>query len=141
MASVPKCGLCRFTQPLEGYLNNKKKNFLIYSIFVILLVEIFSSVFNLFYVPTTYDLYASYIYPLLTQLVLFLLFTCVFMWREKLRFCLRKATAVMYLSIYYLFGFISLLFCFTATFYINFVNFTLLFLSLLIFVQSLYAKK
>jgi len=141
MASVPKCGLCRLTQPVEKYFEDKKKNFLVYSIFIVLLVEMFSNVINWYYVPTCKDLYASKIYPILTQFVLFLVFTSVFLWRERLRFCLRKATAVMYLSIYYLFGFISLLFCFTATFYINVVNFTLLVLSLLIFIQSIYAKK
>jgi len=141
MASVPKCGLCRVTEPIEKFFENKKQNFLIYSVFVVLLVEIFSNIFNYFYVPTCIDLYASKIYPALTQLVLFLVFASVFLWRERLRFCLRKATAVMYLSIYYFFGFISLLFCFTASFYINVVNFTLLGLALLLFVQSIYAKK
>ena len=141
MASVPKCGLCRMTQPIENYFEDKKKNFLVYSVFVVLLVEMFSNVINWFYVPKTFDFYASYLYPLLTQLVLFLMFSSIFLWREKLRFCLRKATATMFLSAYYLFGFISLLFCFTATFYINMVNFTLLSLALLIFVQSIYAKK
>lgn len=141
MASVPKCGLCRFTQPIEKALENKKKNFLVYSVFIVLLIELFSNVINWFYVPTAYDLYASKIYPMLTQFSLFLVFASLFLWREKLRFCLRKATATMYLAIYYLFGFISLLFCFTATFYINVVNFTLLSLALLLFVQSLYAKK
>lgn len=141
MASVPKCGLCRFTQPIEKALESNKKNYLIYSIFIVLLIEILSNVINWFYVPTTYDLYASKIYPLLTQLSLFLVFSSLFLWRGKLRFCLRKATALMYLSTYYLFGFISLLFCFTAQFYINVVSMTLLLLSLLLFVQSIYAKK
>lgn len=141
MASVPKCGLCRITEPIEKYFSDKKKNFLVYSVFFILLVELVSNVVNNFYEPTCYDLYASKIYPMLTQLVLFLVFASLFLWRERLHFCLRKATATMYLSIYYLFGFISLLFCFTATFYINVVNFTLLSLSIMLFVQSLYAKK
>lgn len=141
MASVPKCGLCRLTLPIEKALENKKKNFLVYSVFIVLLIELFSNVINWFYVPTTFDLYASKIYPMLTQFSLFLVFASLFLWRERLHFCLRKATATMYLAIYYLFGFISLLFCFTATFYINVVNFTLLSLALLLFVQSLYAKK
>lgn len=141
MASVPKCGLCRLTQPIEKALENKKKNFLVYSVFIVLLIELFSNVINWFYVPTTFDLYSSKIYPMLTQFSLFLVFASLFLWRERLHFCLRKATATMYLAIYYLFGFISLLFCFTATFYINVVNFTLLSLALLLFVQSLYAKK
>lgn len=141
MASVPKCGLCRITEPVEKFFENKKQNFLIYSVFIVLLIEMFSNIYNWFYVPTCMDLYASKIYPALTQLVLFLLFASVFLWRERLRFCLRKASAVMYLSAYYLFGFVSLLFCFTATFYINVVNFTLLLFSLILFVQSIYAKK
>lgn len=141
MASVPKCGLCRMTEPVEKFFENKKQNFLVYSVFIVLLIEMFSNVINWFYVPKTFDFYASYLYPLLTQLVLFLMFSSIFLWRERLRFCLRKATATMFLSAYYLFGFISLLFCFTATFYINMVNFTLLSLALLIFVQSIYTKK
>jgi len=141
MASVPICGLCKGTIKVEKYFEDKKKNFLVYSVFVVLLIEMFSNVVNWFYVPKTFDFYASYLYPLLTQLVLFLVFSSLFLWRERMRFCLRKATAVMYLSAYYLFGFVSLLFCFTATFYINVVSFTLLVLALLLFVQSIYAKK
>ena len=141
MASVPKCGLCRFTEPIEKALENKKQNFLIYSVLIVLLIELFSNVYNWFYIPTTYDFYASKLYPLLTQFSLFLVFSSLFLWRERLRFCLRKATATMFLSAYYLFGFISLLFCFTAVFYIQVVNVTLLLLALLLFVQSIYAKK
>lgn len=141
MASVPKCGLCRFTEPIENALKDKKKNFLVYSVFFVLLIELLSNVFNWFYVPKTFDFYASYLYPLLTQFSLFLVFSSLFLWRERLHFCLRKATATMFLSAYYLFGFISLLFCFTATFYINAVCFTLLSLALLLFVQSIYSKK
>jgi hypothetical protein len=141
MASVPKCGLCRMTEPVEKFFENKKQNFLVYSVFIVLLIEMFSNVINWFYVPKTFDFYASFLYPLLTQLSLFLVFSSLFLWRERLRFCLRKATATMFLSAYYLFGFISLVFCFTATFYINVVNFTLLTLALMLFVQSIYTKK
>lgn len=143
MASVPRCSLCRFTQIVEEKVKDYKKNFLVYSVFFVLLVELFSNIINYIYIPTSkgYDFYSDFIYVLLTQLCLLLFSTSLFLWRERLHFCLRKATATMFLSAYYLFGFISLLFCFTATFYINAVCFTLLSLALLLFVQSIYAKK
>lgn len=143
MASVPKCSLCKGTQIVETFLSDKKKNFLTYSVFFVLLIEAFSFVFNLFYTPIERprDFYSDYVYVFLTQVVLFLYSVSLFLWRERLHFCLRKATATMYLSVYYLFGSVSVLFCLTSESYYNWVSGGLLALVILLFVQSLYAKK
>jgi hypothetical protein len=143
MASVPVCSLCKGTELVENYFSNKKKNYLTYSMFFILLIEAFSFIVNLFHVPNKkgYDFYSDFVYVLLTQLVLFFIISSIFLWRERLHFCLRKATATMFLSIYYLFGVLSVLFCFSATFYYTVVSGGLLFFAILLFVQSLYAKK
>lgn len=142
MASVPRCGLCRVTQILEEKTKNYKKTFLIYSVFFVLLFELFSTIINYIYIPnkTGYDFYSDFVYILLTQLCLFLFSTSLFLWRERLHFCLRKATATLFLSLYYLFGFLAVLFCFSANLYFQFVNTTLIILSVILFVQSLYVK-
>lgn len=143
MASVPRCSLCRFTQVLEEKVKDYKKTFLVYSVFFVLLVELFSNIVNYIYIPTAkgYDFYSDFIYILLTQLCLLLFSTSLFLWRERLHFCLRKATATLFLSLYYLFGFLAVLFCFSANVYFQFVNTSLIVLALMLFVQSLYAKK
>lgn len=143
MASVPRCSLCRFTQIVEEKVKDYKKNFLVYSVFFVLLVELFSNIVNYIYIPTSkgYDFYSDFIYVLLTQLCLLLFSTSLFLWRERLHFCLRKATATLFLSLYYSFGFLAVLFCFSANMYFQFVNTSLIVLALMLFVQSLYAKK
>ena len=144
MAVVPPCSLCKATKFLENKIAGSKKSFLVYSVFIVLLTELFSNIYvNFFYTPINrvYDCYTDFYYPLLTQLVLFLIFASLFLWRERLHFCLRKASATMYLSIYYLFGFLAVLFCFSANFYFQVVNFSIISLSMLLFVQSIYSKR
>lgn len=143
MASVPKCSLCKITEKLEKTFENKKKNFLVYSMFIILSVEVFSFFMNIFHTPNKngYDLYSDFVYIALTQLVLFLLVSSIFLWRERLHFCLRKATATMFLSSYYLFNFLAVIFCFSANFYFQIISFCLLILTLLMLIQSFYSKK
>ena len=143
MASVPTCSLCKVTQLVESKFNNNKQPFLVYSVFIVLAIELITTVINLNYVSPAraYNFYADFCYPLFTQLGFFLVFSSLFLWRERLHFCLRKASATMYLSAYYLFGFLAVLFCFSANFYFQVVNTTLISLSMLLFIQSLYAKK
>jgi hypothetical protein len=142
MASVPKCSLCKGTEIVEDKLKNKKQPYLIYSVFFIIMIEMFSIFLNNVNISTEFNkLYLVKIYPMLTQISMFLAVSSIFMWREKLRFCLRKATATMFLSIYYLFGFFAILFCFSSSIYYQFVNVALIGLVFLLFVQSIYAKK
>ena len=143
MASVPRCLLCKATQKVEKVLKDKTKNYLIYSIFAILFVEMYSNILNWFYVPenSNFDFYKDFVYVSLTQLVLFLLVSSIFLWRERLHFCLRKATATMFLSAYYLFNFLAVIFCFSANIYFNIISFCLLILTFLMLIQSIYSKK
>lgn len=142
MASVPTCSLCRAPKKVNEYFKDKKKPILVYSVFLILLVEFSSTIFNFFYKSTItqYDVYCMYYYPLLTQLSMFIIFFSLFLWKERLYFCDRKNAATFYLSLYYLFGFISILFCFSSDFYYKIINFGMISISLLIFIQSYYAK-
>jgi len=143
MAAVPRCSLCKVTQLVESKFKNNKQPFLVYSVFMVLSIEIITNIINYFYIPAQreYDFYADFCYPLFTQLGFFLVFASLFLWRERLHFCLRKASATMYLSAYYLFGFLAVLFCFSANLYFQVINTTLICLSMLLFLQSLYAKK
>jgi len=143
MAAVPRCSLCKVTQLVESKFKNNKQPFLVYSVFMVLSIEIITNIINYFYIPAQreYDFYTDFCYPLFTQLGFFLVFASLFLWRERLHFCLRKASATMYLSAYYLFGFLAVLFCFSANLYFQVINTTLICLSMLLFLQSLYAKK
>jgi len=143
MASVPKCSLCRVTEKVEKVFENKKYNFLVYSVFFVLVLELFSFIVNLFHVPNKqgYDFYSDFVYILLTQMICLLFASSLFLWRERLRFCLRKATAVMFLSAYYLFNMLAVIFCFSASFYFQWISGGLISLALLLFIQSIYAKK
>lgn len=142
MASVPICSLCKAPKIVNEYLQERKKPFLVYSIFAVLLIEFFTTIFNWFYESTItqYDKYLMFYYPLLTQLSLFIIFFSIFLWKDRLHFCDRKNGAIFYLSLYYLFGVISILFCFSSDFYYKCISFGMIFISLLIFVQSFYAK-
>jgi hypothetical protein len=142
MASLPPCSLCKAPKKVNEFMQDKKKPILVYSIFFVLLIEFATTIFNWFYVPTItqYDVYCMFYYPLFTQLCFFVIFFSIFLWKERLHFCYRKNAAVFYLSLYYLFGTLAVIFCFSSDFYYKCVNTGMIFISLLIFVQSFYAK-
>lgn len=143
MAALGNCSLCRLPNYIQQKLENNKRPFLVYSIFLVLIIEWFSIIYLKFY-PTTEkitDFYTVKIYPCLTQFVLFIIFLSLFLWKEKLRFCSRKSAATFYLSMYYLFGSIAVLFCFNSNFYYNIITYTSLFIGSILFVKSILNNK
>lgn len=130
MAAVPPCGLgCRIKKGYK-WLESNKKPFLIISIFILLAIEIGSKFLR-------YEQnYACYIYPLLTQIQLFVIVFSIYLWNERLRFCLMKIISTLFLSMYYLFGIISIVFQFTDSFYESTISNGLLIISCLCFSLS-----
>jgi hypothetical protein len=138
MPGVPPCGLkCRInkaTTYVKETLQESKKGILVYSIFFILLGEIISYFFR-------YEKnYACKIYPMISQLELFLLVFSLYLWNERLRFCFRKILATLFLAIYFLFGFFSLLLNLTDSSYTTIISCGLLAIASLIFIASLFNK-
>lgn len=138
MPGVPPCGLkCRTTKAItfvKENLKESKKAILVYSIFLILLGEIISYFFR-------YEKnYACKIYPMISQLEMFLLIFSLYLWNERLRFCYRKIVATLFLAFYFLFGFLSLVFNLTDSSYTTIISCGLLIISTIIFIASLFNK-
>lgn len=134
MPGIPPCGLkCRVAQA-HSYLKENKKSFLVYSIFYVLLAEIVS------YFLRYEKNYACKIYPMLSSLEFFVLFFSLFLWNDKLRFCLRKNLAVLFLSMYYLFGFFAVLFNLSDSVYAFYISVGLIFIAATTFILSIFKK-
>jgi hypothetical protein len=140
MAAVPVCALCKAPEIISKYLENRKKHFLKFSIFIILVIEWFSIFYNKTYTHPKHNIYDSYLmyyYPLLTQLALFVIFFSIFLWKDRLHFCFRKAATTFYLSLYYLLGVLSVLLCLSADFYYEAISIGSLAIASFIFIVSL----
>ncbi|MBF05035.1 MAG: hypothetical protein CMP76_17295 [Flavobacterium sp.] len=141
MATVPVCALCRPAENLSKFLENKKKTFLKINIFIVLLIEWLSYAYIKTYTPVkkeVIDVYTDFLYPLLTQLVLGILFLSFFLWKDRLYFCFRKSATTFYLSVYYFLGFFSILFCLNASIYYEIVSISILGVSTFLFIVSLW---
>ncbi len=134
MPIVPPCGLACRIGKVHDFLKEKKKPFLLISIFLVLIIEIISIFLS------KKQNYACYWYPMLSQVCLFLIFFSIFLWNEKLRFCFRKNIAVLLLSIYYFFGSIALLFKFSHLYYYEVASVIILIASIVVLVLSLFKK-
>jgi len=131
MPRIPSCAFCR---KMTETLKENKKTFLIYSIFYLFIIELISYPLN------SLKNYACYWYPLLSNTGLFLLLFSIYLWNDKLRFCFRKNLAILFLSMYYLFGSLSILFKVSDNFYTNFTLSILLLISVLTFILSIFKK-
>ena len=139
MAVVPVCSLCKPVETLNRFLEYKKKPFLKWAIIVVLFLEWLSLYLAYKFPPPEnlkFDFYTMKVYPLLTQLVLFLVFFSFFLWKDRLHFCVRKSATTFYLSLYYLFGFISILFCLSASVCYQIVSIGFLTVSTYLFLAS-----
>ena len=130
MATVPPCGFKCLGRKAFDYATEKKKEFLRLSIFYVLAIEVLS------YFIQDQKNYACFWYPLLTQSVLFLLAFSMLLWRERLRFCLRKSAATAFLSAYYLFGMICLIAGVAGSFYATGVSLGFLGITILLALWS-----
>lgn len=141
MAALYPCSLCRASEIVQKKLETNKKPFLIYSIFIILLIEWFSFFYIKYFHVTTEkitDLYVTKMYPFLTQFCLFILFFSIFLWKDRLHFCFRKSATTFYLSAYYLMNCLAILFCLNASIYYEIVAYLTLGIASLLFLVSFY---
>lgn len=140
MAVLHQCSLCRPAQYIKQKLENNKIGFLTYSIFLILLIEWISFIYlNFFHEITEIitDIYVVKVYPLLSNLSLFIILFSIFLWNDRLRFCFRKSATTFYLSFYYLFNCLAVLTCFNTNYYYQIVSLGLLVISTFLFIASL----
>lgn len=135
MAAVPPCGLKCLTNKAYEKLKTNKYPVIIYSIFYVLLIENIS--FFIRYLPN----YACIWYPLLTQISFFFLFLSIFLWYDRLRFCFLKQLATLFLTVYYLFGAISLIFQFSEELYSKVISTGLIIISAFVFIMSIFKKE
>jgi len=120
MSVLNGCSLCRPASYIKSKLEDNKKPFLVYSIFAILLIEWFSIIYLKFFhgiTNVTTDFYDAKVAPFLTNLALFILLFSLFLWKDRLHFCFRKSATTFYLSCYYLFNAIAVVFCLNASIY------------------------
>lgn len=143
MAALYPCSLCRVSELVQKKLEVNKKSFLIYSIFLVLLIEWFSFFYIKYFHVTTEritDYYVTKMYPLLTQFCLLILFFSIFLWKDRLHFCFRKSATTFYLSIYYLFNCLAIIFCFNTSVYYELVAYFTLGIASLLFLVSIFKK-
>lgn len=139
MATLPTCALCKIPERVLQSVIKNKKMFLVYSIFIILLIEWFSLIYLKWFHKTTQivtDYYVAKMYPFLSQLALFVMFFSVFLWRDRLHFCFRKTATTFYLSCYYLFNALSVLLCLNSSIYYELVSCGFLAIASLVFFVS-----
>ena len=108
-----------------------KNKFMVYSFASIILIDV-ASLF--LYKLESYPLF---IYPLLTQIDLFILCLTLAMYSERLRFCIRKETSIWVLSGYFLFNIIALVFQLDNYFYGVVVNLIMLSTAFVLLFSSL----
>jgi len=131
MAAIPDGVLKRLSKKI-------KKNILIYSFSFVLLVETLS-------LTILRDSIASpcnpYWYVLLTQLVLFILFTNLNYYRIELNICQRQVNIVKSLMYYYFIGGLSLIFKVSDSFYVESSKYLLLSFATIVLLQTIYKNK
>lgn len=138
MAAIPPkgCPICRTIKKKISNINyNMRKHVMIYAFFYLLLFEGVSLLL------VREDNYTEFWYPLLTQLALTVIFYNLYLFRIRLKFCLRKKIAVASLSIYYFIGALSLICQFCYSWYLQAVNHLLLLVAFVTIVLTIYKEK
>lgn len=143
MAVLGSCSLCKPAEYIKSKLESNKKNFLVYSIFGILLIEWLSFIYlklNPIKEVIT-DSYMTKVNPFFTNLALFIIIFSIFLWKDRLHFCFRKSATTFYLSVYYLFNAIAVLTCLNASKYYLYVSISFLSVASFLFIVLLLNNK
>ena len=122
MASIPQpvCKICRFAKVVNEKIKTNSK---LYAFFAILIIELVSIKIQ---DHTTPQRYVEFIYPLLTQLVLFIIFVAINYHSERLRFCKRQKLIVIFLALYYFLNIVFMVFPICWSTYSSYVNYGIL---------------
>lgn len=132
MAAIPKpgCLICRFAKTVNEKI---KINYKLYAFFAILIIELFSIKIQDYSTPQRY---VEFIYPLLTQLVLFIIFVAINYHSERLRFCKRQKLIVIFLALYYFLNIVFLISPICWSTYSEWVNYGILSVVSLLFIAT-----
>jgi FlaA1/EpsC-like NDP-sugar epimerase len=129
MASIPKgtCNICRVAKVVNEKIKTNSK---LYAFFAIIIIELFSLKIQDY---TTPKAYVEFIYPLLTQIVLFIIFVAINYNSERLRFCKRQKLIVVFLAVYYFLNIIFMVFPICWSSYSGLINYSVLSIVSLLF--------
>jgi hypothetical protein len=132
MAAIPKpgCLICRMASKLNDKI---KVNSKLYAFFAIIIIELFSLKVQDY---TTPKLYVEFIYPLLTQVVLFIIFVAINYHSERLRFCKRQKLIVIFLALYYFLNILFMLVPICWSTYYGLINYSILSIVGLLFIAT-----
>lgn len=132
MAAIPKpgCTICRLAKSVNEKI---KTNCKLYVFLAVIFIELFSIKIQEYATP---QLYMEFIYPLLTQIVLFIVFVGVNYHSERLRFCKRQKLIVMFLALYYFLNIVFLVFPICWSSYSSWVNYGCLSIISFLFVAT-----
>ena len=132
------CLLCRVNNTIKKVNDSMKKYTMVYAFFYLLLFELGSIVIRSM---TTKENYDTFWFPLLTQLMMTIIFYNLLLFKNRLKFCQRKTILVKVLTIYYFLNFVTILVPICNTFYINIVTSILLLVSYVIILLTLFKNK
>lgn len=132
MASIPKgtCQICRIAKKVNEKIKTNSK---LYAFFAIIIIELFSIKVQDYVTPQRY---IEFVYPLLTQIVLFIIFVAINYHSERLRFCKRQKLIVIFLALYYFFNIVFMLAPICWTTYSGLINYSLLSLIGILFIAT-----
>lgn len=132
------CLLCRVNNTIKKVNDSMKKYTMVYAFFYLLLFELGSIVIRSM---TTKENYDTFWFPLLTQLMMTIIFYNLLLFKNRLKFCQRKTILVKVLTAYYFLNFVTVLIPICNTFYINIVTSILLLVSYVIILLTLFKNK
>jgi hypothetical protein len=132
MASNPKvtCQICRIAKEVNEKIKKQSK---LYAFFALIIIELFSVKIQDY---TTPDYYKEFVYPLLCNIALFIVFVAVNYHSERLRFCERQKLIVVFLALYYFLNITFLLFPVCWSTYSGLVNYSILSVIVLLFIAT-----
>lgn len=132
MAANPKgsCNVCRIAKAVNETIKKQSK---LYAFFALIIIELFSMKIQEYSTPQRY---VEFIYPLLTQIALFIIFVAINYHSERLRFCKRQKLIVIFLAFYYFLNIVFLLVPICWSTYSGLVNYSILSIVGLLFIAT-----
>jgi hypothetical protein len=132
MASNPKvtCQICRTAKAVNEKIKKQSK---LYAFFALIIIELFSIKIQDYTTPQSY---VEFVYPLLCNISLFIIFVAVNYHSERLRFCKRQKLIVIFLALYYFLNITFLLVPVCWSSYSGLVNYSILSVIGLLFIAT-----
>lgn len=136
MPTNPKggCLICRKAKEATAkVIKNVQANTIVYAFFVIILIEFLSlRMQNI----VSLELYSNVIYPLFSNIEMLIIFLYLYNNSQRLRFCKRQKRIIIFLSLYFLFNIVTLIFPICWGIYDNLINYAFLCLILITIIAT-----